>query len=74
MTPTTHPELELGLDTAPVQENGGIVPNEEKTYENQPAYQDVFGDEQDAEIKYKVLSWWCVPSLIVEYPSTNASS
>lgn len=23
-----------------------------------PASSDTFGDEQDAEIKYKVLSWW----------------
>ena len=25
-----------------------------------PEYQDTFGDEEYAEVKYKVLSWWYV--------------
>lgn len=30
-----------------------------------PIYNDTFGDEEYAEVKYKVLSWWYVyPSLL----------
>ncbi|KAL4778886.1 transmembrane amino acid transporter protein-domain-containing protein [Aspergillus varians] len=39
--------------------------DEEKTYDKQPVSQDVFGDEEDAEIKYKVLSWWQAGFLMV---------
>lgn len=28
-----------------------------------PEYQDTFGDEEYAEVKYKVLSWWYVVAL-----------
>lgn len=31
---------------------------DEKKIEPAPARQDVFGDESNAEVKYKVLKWW----------------
>lgn len=34
----------------------------EKHEEALPAFLDAFGDEEDAEVKYKVLSWWYVPT------------
>jgi hypothetical protein len=34
--------------------------DEEKHEDKQALPQDVYGDEQNAEIKYKVLSWWYV--------------
>lgn len=31
-----------------------------------PAYQqDAFGDEEFAEVKYKVLKWWYVPNVTI---------
>jgi hypothetical protein len=36
------------------------VQDEEKHEDKQALPQDVYGDEQNAEIKYKVLSWWYV--------------
>lgn len=38
-----------GKDTEKQQEEKG-----------RPEYQDTFGDEEYAEVKYKVLSWWYV--------------
>jgi len=29
-----------------------------------PLRQDAFGDEEHAEVKYKVLEWWYVPLLV----------
>ena len=37
----------------------------EKHEEILPPFLDAFGDEQDAEVKYKVLSWWYVPTSFV---------
>ncbi|CAG8072360.1 unnamed protein product [Penicillium nalgiovense] len=31
---------------------------EEKVFNDEPQQQDVFGDEEFAEVKYKVLKWW----------------
>jgi hypothetical protein len=34
---------------------------DEKKYDTTPAYkQDAFGDESNAEVKYKVMKWWYV--------------
>ena len=33
---------------------------DEKKEEIPPYMQDAFGDEEFAEVKYKVLKWWCV--------------
>ncbi|KAL5049180.1 hypothetical protein BDW71DRAFT_176299 [Aspergillus fruticulosus] len=41
------------------------VQDEEKHDNKQALPQDVYGDEQDAEIKYKVLSWWQAGFLMV---------
>lgn len=33
--------------------------NEKKVLEDQsPQYQDAFGDEEGAEVKYKTMKWW----------------
>lgn len=32
----------------------------EKHEQAPPPFLDAFGDEQDAEVKYKVLNWWYV--------------
>lgn len=33
--------------------------NEKKTLEDQnPQYQDAFGNEEGAEVKYKTMKWW----------------
>lgn len=32
--------------------------NEKKILEERPQYQDAFGDEEGAEVKYKTMKWW----------------
>lgn len=35
------------------------IAEDEKKYDATPAYrQDAFGDESNAEVKYKVMKWW----------------
>jgi hypothetical protein len=57
MTQFQHPP-ELDETVTPQREYRANVEDEEKPEEKQAVPNDVFGDEQDAEIKYKVLSWW----------------
>ncbi|KAL4799204.1 transmembrane amino acid transporter protein-domain-containing protein [Aspergillus venezuelensis] len=40
-------------------------PRDEEKNQDENGYQDAFGDEADAEIKYKVLSWWQAGFLMV---------
>jgi hypothetical protein len=49
---------ELDETVTPQREYRANVDDEEKPEKKQAVPNDVFGDEQDAEIKYKVLSWW----------------
>ncbi|CEL10470.1 Putative Amino acid transporter [Aspergillus calidoustus] len=56
---------ELDETVVPQREYRANVEDEEKPEEKQAVPNDVFGDEQDAEIKYKVLSWWQAGFLMV---------
>lgn len=38
------------------------LPDDIQKAETAPYRQDVFGDEEHAEVKYKTLKWWYVPS------------
>lgn len=50
---------------APVNDPPWHHQDEEKDLKEQfdPTAQDAFGNEEEAEVKYKVLSWWYVPSI-----------
>lgn len=56
-------DLEPHLDTFP--DTQGRSTPEEKDYKEdevwEPTVQDAFGNEETAEVKYKVLKWWYVP-------------
>ncbi|RAL12836.1 amino acid transporter [Aspergillus homomorphus CBS 101889] len=54
------------LDRAP-QYDAALNDKEEKQEDRKgsPIYQDTFGDEEYAEVKYKVLSWWQCGFLMV---------
>jgi hypothetical protein len=55
----SRPAEETDLDKDRVHSEP--VSDSERGYEKQdskPAYQDAFGDEEYAEVKYKTLSWW----------------
>lgn len=54
-----RPAADTDLDTDRVHPEP--VSDSERDYEKQdskPEYQDAFGDEEYAEVKYKTLSWW----------------
>ncbi|KAL4914755.1 transmembrane amino acid transporter protein-domain-containing protein [Aspergillus aurantiobrunneus] len=46
------------------EENAGMAVDEQKA-ESVPYRQDVFGDEEHAEVRYKVLKWWQCGLLMV---------
>jgi hypothetical protein len=53
--------LKLDMDTesqTPPQKPMGM--DQKKEEPMSPVRQDAFGDEEFAEVKYKVLKWWCV--------------
>lgn len=62
----------LSLEEAPGPDHGRYPGDEEKVNDKKALPEDVFGDEENAEIKYKVLSWWYVPSVYPVYTTTNA--
>ncbi|RAH65498.1 amino acid transporter [Aspergillus aculeatinus CBS 121060] len=64
MAPDGHAAAEL--DHAP-QYDVALHDKEEKQEDRKgsPIYQDTFGDEEYAEVKYKVLSWWQCGFLMV---------
>ncbi|KAL2826325.1 transmembrane amino acid transporter protein-domain-containing protein [Aspergillus cavernicola] len=64
MTQTMLSRPAPGPEAVPESEYDPNVQDAEKN-QKQQASQDVFGDEQDAEIKYKVLSWWQAGFLMV---------
>lgn len=59
---TPHTELHL-MSVTPVEYPPRDHQDEEKNLKEHldPTAQDAFGNEEGAEIKYKVLSWWYVP-------------
>ncbi|KAL5335057.1 transmembrane amino acid transporter protein-domain-containing protein [Aspergillus crustosus] len=60
MTQITPSHAESELDAALARAH-----DEEMNYDKKQVPEDVFGDEEDAEIKYKVLSWWQAGFLMV---------
>lgn len=60
------------LEEAPGPDHGRN-PDEEKVNDKKALPEDVFGDEENAEIKYKVLSWWYVAPVYPAYTTANAS-
>lgn len=58
MHPTT---LEIGQEEKQKTEDPAL-PNDIQKAETAPYRQDVFGDEEHAEVKYKTLKWWYVSS------------
>ncbi|KAL4875257.1 transmembrane amino acid transporter protein-domain-containing protein [Aspergillus karnatakaensis] len=65
MTHSNSPDPVLELHAAPARDYDATIDDEEKNYEKKQIAEDVFGDEADAEIKYKVLSWWQAGFLMV---------
>ncbi|KAL3481377.1 transmembrane amino acid transporter protein-domain-containing protein [Aspergillus californicus] len=61
MTQTNISQPSSGLDEP---RHDADAQDKEKNQEA-PVFSDTFGDEQDAEIKYKVLSWWQAGFLMV---------
>lgn len=59
---TPHIKLHL-MSVTPVEYPPRHHQDEEKDLKKDldPTAQDAFGNEEGAEIKYKVLSWWYVP-------------
>ncbi|BCS30608.1 uncharacterized protein APUU_80911S [Aspergillus puulaauensis] len=55
----------LSLEDAPAPDHGRNPDDEEKVNDKKALPEDVFGDEENAEIKYKVLSWWQAGFLMV---------
>ncbi|OJJ55535.1 hypothetical protein ASPSYDRAFT_157784 [Aspergillus sydowii CBS 593.65] len=55
----------LSLEEAPGPDHGRYPGDEEKVNDKKALPEDVFGDEENAEIKYKVLSWWQAGFLMV---------
>jgi hypothetical protein len=66
-------ELENARDTKAHHDPHAPDADEQKA-ESTPYRQDVFGDEEHAEVKYKTLEWWCVsqPLYPVSSPLTNS--
>jgi hypothetical protein len=54
----TYPQHEKNI---PADEESLAM--DEKKVETPPYMQDAFGDEEFAEVKYKVLKWWYVSCL-----------
>jgi hypothetical protein len=61
--PPTSPDPDLDIHEA------DDIPREIEKPDLTPHRQDAFGDEEHAEIKYKVLEWWYVESILCFYLS-----
>jgi hypothetical protein len=63
MTTTTRPQIvdiePTNVDTNQEWANTDAI-DAEKKLDTTPQRQDAFGDEENAEVKYKVLKWWYV--------------
>ncbi|KAL4792198.1 transmembrane amino acid transporter protein-domain-containing protein [Aspergillus venezuelensis] len=59
-----NPDIESSQIEKTHEENTGMAIDEQKA-ESMPYRQDVFGDEEHAEVKYKVLTWWQCGLLMV---------
>lgn len=59
--PPSTEEGQIGQDKQNMADEPTIA--DEKVEYAQPDHQDAFGDEEFAEVKYKVLKWWygCYP-------------
>lgn len=44
----------------PVDSEAGSAWKEKELNNGMPQYQDAFGDETNAEVKYKTMEWWYV--------------
>ncbi|KAF7592374.1 hypothetical protein BBP40_000358 [Aspergillus hancockii] len=65
-SPETHGgPMMSGLDQAPAYDDSIKDAEKQPGEKPQPEYQDTFGDEEFAEVKYKVLSWWQCGFLMV---------
>ena len=54
-----HSALETGQEEKQKIDDP-TLPDDIQKAETVPYRQDVFGDEEHAEVKYKTLKWWCV--------------
>lgn len=65
MTTSTRPQIvdiePTNTDTDQGWANTDAIESEKKL-DQTPQRQDAFGDEEHAEVKYKVLKWWYVIS------------
>ncbi|KAJ5113272.1 Amino acid transporter transmembrane [Penicillium angulare] len=58
---TTHPSQFVDIRSANTDTRNEIPPHDEDEIEKPdlaPQRQDAFGDEETAEVKYKILKWW----------------
>lgn len=74
---TSPPVYSPSTNLGPEMEVGGQDPyqdiDEEKQDEKvKSSSSDVFGDEEHAEVKYKVLSWWSVAPTRLTLSLANA--
>lgn len=53
---TADAQADLGHE--PPRYDGEKVDGKQHDAKASPHQQDTFGDEENAEVKYKVLSWW----------------
>lgn len=66
--PTINPET--GRDEKPKPEDIPTAEDVQKA-DSAPYRQDVFGDEEHAEVKYKVLTWWYDCLLLTSHTQTR---
>jgi hypothetical protein len=60
-SPDTHGGAMMsGMNQVPEYDDSFKDAEKRPEEKSQPEYQDTFGDEEFAEVKYKVLSWWYV--------------
>lgn len=56
--PIAHPDLESAQKKEKHEDDFSSYAPDEKPDFTAPQYQDPFGNEEDAEVKYKILKWW----------------
>lgn len=56
--PPTTIDLEDGHQDKQKTTSDQIFPMDEKKEDPTPVYEDAFGNEEFAEVKYKTLKWW----------------
>ncbi|BDD57716.1 hypothetical protein MPDQ_003583 [Monascus purpureus] len=63
--PIAHPDLESAQKKEKHEDDFSSYAPDEKPDFTAPQYQDPFGNEEDAEVKYKILKWWQCGLLMV---------